>query len=537
MRDPADDTADDPWAPFPRWTLALALLGFLVGWFWISSGGDHWRWRIGMCSTAAILVAVRGFVHGKARLALSLALIVWSGTVLGAMVSRPATRLVEKGSISEWSYFHYYLGAKYFTELGYDGLYDQAVVADAEGANYFAKRAPLIRNLQTYEFEARAPETRTRRAAWTDARWAAFKEDLSVFYKPLRKRWAEVLTDRGYNATPPWNTTGWLLSQLPAGRAGFTAITVIDVSLLVLGFGLVVWAFGPLWGLMAAAWLMIWFGNQNHVIGRPFLHDYAAALAIFVVAVRKEWARVAAVTLAYAAMVRIFPGFFLGGLGLWSLLRWRATGSLPAFTRRFAPVFLLACALFVGYGSLNGRGPSAWTEFLGNISLHSEDHRFGGRRVGLQHFFTHKMTNPLHRRGDRRQNWEEQETLWRVSAGVMCLLWVAAMLRTRRSDPLDAMLLTMAVVFAVVVLSRYYWGVGGLFFLLGHRDRDGPWKALLSALLLLMIAVFYQVKHAIPDDTFPRYVVANAMWIGWFVLALTGRLLRRPEPLDEAEPA
>jgi len=521
-----------PWAEYPKWTLPLALVAALVGAAWLhDSGGDNSTWRIAVCFVGAALLAVRGFLSGRAKLGLSLALIAWAGLVIGGMVSRPAERLVTKDAVSEWSFFHYYLGAKYFTEMGYDGLYTQAVLADDQGRKYFKKHGVrYIRNLQTYEFEPPAPETRERLPAWSDARWEQFGKDLKPFYRPLRSRWEDVLCDRGYNATPTWNTTGWLLGQIPASKDGFVAITSIDVLLLALCFGVLVWAVGPLWGLMAIAYLLIFYGNQAHVIGRPFLHDYAAAMALFVAATVKRKPGWAAAALAYGAMVRIFPGFLLFGLVVWTWRRWRKTGLIPAYTRRFVPVFVLSCALFAGYGCLNGRGVGAWTEFLGNISTHSEDHRFGGRRIGLQHFFTHKMSNPLSRRGDRRANWAEQKNLWRGTALVMCLLWLGSMLKSAGDDedPLDAMLLSMAVVFAVIVLSRYYWGVAGLFFLLGLRERDGPWKGIVCALLLCGIPVFYLTKSAYPSDTFPWFVVANAVWIAWFVFVLVGRMVRRP---------
>jgi len=531
---------NSPWDEYPKWTLALAAVGVLIGGWWLGdTGGDHRQWRIVMCLLAAALLGVRGFLAGRAKLALGLALIAWAGIVIGAMTARPLEKLITKKSVSEWSFFHYYLGAKYFSEMGYDALYHQAVLADSEERNYFSEHGVrFIRNLDTYEFEAPAPQTRERLPAWSEARWAEFRKDLNPFYRPLRKRWEDVLCDRGYNATPTWNTTGWLLGQIPASKGGFALISAIDVLLLAVGFALLIWAVGPLWGLMAVAYLLVFYGNQAHIIGRPFLHDYAAAMAMFVAFTVKRKPAWAAIPLAYAAMVRIFPGFLLMGLVVWTAMRWRRTKRVPEYTRRFAPVFVLSCALFAGYGCLNGRGVGAWTEFLGNISTHSEDHRFGGRRIGLQHFFTHKMSNPLSKRGDRRDNWKQQEGLWQGTAIAICLLWLGAMIKSTGDDeePLDAMLLSMAVVFAVIVLSRYYWGVAGLFFVLGRRGRDGPWKGIVLALMMSMIPVFYITKGMYPKDTFPWFVVANALWIGWFVFVLVGRLARRPTAPAQGAP-
>ena len=529
-------TADQPAERWPKWVWAVGLVAFVGGWLWLhGSGGDHRGWRIPMALVGAGLILVRGFASGVWKRRVGIVVICWSLIVIGAMVGRPIERLVKKGSISDWSFFHYYLGAKYYPEMGYDGLYEQAILVDSERRHVW-KTIPLIRNLNTYEFEPPAPETRTRRPGWTDARWQEFGDDVQHFQKKLRKRWHDVLTDRGYNATPTWNTTGWILGHLPASKWGLAVYGSVDSVLLLIGFGFFVWAFGPVWGLLGAAWCLLFYGNQGHVIGRPFLHDYLAAMLVFAAAVHKDKPRLAAVMLAYGAMVRIFPGFFLGGLGIWTLLRWRKTGQWPAFTRRFAPTFVLTCALLAGYGCLNAKGVGAWVEFLGNISLHSEDHRFGGRRIGLQHFYTHDVSKGFDwdARYRRRDAWEKQETLWKVSAGVMVLFWLIAMLRIGDSDPLDAMILSMAVVFAVIVLSRYYWGVGALFFVLGARGRDGPWRAVVTALLFVQIAIVYAMKDVVPGNTFPWFVVANLCWILWFVFVLAGRMAAprdaAPEP-------
>jgi hypothetical protein len=511
--------------PLPRWLWILGLIAFVGGWMWLHDNrGDNRTGRVPMALTGAGLIVLRGVLAGLWRRRVSVVIVLWSLIVIGAMVGRPIERIVKKGAVSDWSFFHYYLGAKYFTELGYDGLYEQAILADHENKQHW-KKLQYIRNLYTYAFEPPAAETRVRGEAWTEARWQEFSDDVEHFYPELRRRWEEVLTDRGYNATPTWNTSGWILSHLPATKWGLAIYGSVDAFLLLGAFGFFVWTFGPVWGLLAAAWCLLFYGNQGHVIGRPFLHSYLVALLVFAAAVHRKQARLAGVALAYAAMVRIFPGFFLGGLGVWTLLRWFKTRQIPTFTRQFAPAFLLTCTLLVGYGAINGRGMGAWTEFLNNISMHSDDHRFGGRRIGLQHFYTHDMSKGFEftAKYRRRNAWKKQETLWAVSAGVMCLLWLGAMLKINDNDPLDAMLLSMAVVFAVIVLSRYYWGAGALFFVLGARGRDGPYRGIVAALLFVQIAIFYVMK-GLGDATFPWFVVANLTWILWFVFVLGGRL-------------
>ena len=271
--------------PLPRWLWIVGFIAFVAGWMWLHDNrGDNRTWRVPMALTGAGLIVLRGFLAGVWRRRASILVVVWSLIIIGAMVGRPIERLVKKGAVSDWSFFHYYLGAKYFTELGYDGLYEQAILADHQNKQHW-KKLQYIRNLYTYAFEPPAAETRVRREAWTDARWQEFTDDVEHFYPELRRRWEEVLTDRGYNATPPWNTSGWILSHLPATKWGLAIYGSVDAVLLLLAFGFFVWTFGPVWGLLAAAWCLMFYGNQGPVIGghrpKPYqeLHLYSELMA------------------------------------------------------------------------------------------------------------------------------------------------------------------------------------------------------------------------------------------------------------------
>ena len=112
-------------------------------------------------------------------------------------------QLYKKSSIRTWNVYHYYLGSKYFDELGYLDLYKQTIAADREGKNRLAK-IKRIRDLETYQtIQVSSLKDLGRSKTFTDARWEAFKKDLNVLLrKESDSTWFDMLNDRGYNPPP-----------------------------------------------------------------------------------------------------------------------------------------------------------------------------------------------------------------------------------------------------------------------------------------------------------------------------------------------
>lgn len=78
--------------------------------------------------------------------------------------------------IQTWNVFHYYLGSKYFKELGYYDLYTCALEADGEGNNVW-KTQELVRDLSTYKLVERAELPACPRGNFSSQRWESFKND------------------------------------------------------------------------------------------------------------------------------------------------------------------------------------------------------------------------------------------------------------------------------------------------------------------------------------------------------------------------
>ena len=88
--------------------------------------------------------------------------------------------------VHNWDTYHYYMGAKYFRELGYVGLYDCAVVAESEQAQT-PRQAARIGARAIMDLRTNAPkkasevlkDPQTCKANFADERWQQFKETSS----------------------------------------------------------------------------------------------------------------------------------------------------------------------------------------------------------------------------------------------------------------------------------------------------------------------------------------------------------------------
>lgn len=498
---------------------AVFVVALLLGWR-ASAGWEH---EIALRSALAALAAVLsvGVWDSAARpgrglrVASSAALVALCGVTLGWLLVRPLAQLPSEDALQTWSTFHYFVGAKYFPELGYTGLYEQALAADADGAREWLK-IDRLRDLETYAVERRGDLARSER--WSDARWRELQADLE-FLEPLvpRGTWAKIFRDRGYNAPPPSTALRRLLTAPEIGVASLSAVAYLDIGLLLAAFVAVGTVFGPLRALLALTWVALFFGNLgDRLIGQPLLYDYLSALLFAVCALRTGRSALAGALLAYAAAVRVFPLLLIGGLAWWVVLERRRSGGTPRSALRFGLGFAAGLAVLGLVGLGNGRGVEGYREFAANVALHADYHVSGSRRLGASHLFTVDWSQPPvgeQRVAERREIWAGRHMPSRLLAVAVGVLWLWATAR-RRLDLTDSVIAALVLVFFAVVLSRYYWSAACLLMLVGGRSRDGPvgsrGAAWISAALFAWTAVvyFFFLHH---DSSLGRYLFANAV--------------------------
>lgn len=441
--------------------------------------------------------------------------------------------------IRVWNVYHYYLGSKYFDELGYHDLYSATLRADREGDDYW-HRVRRVRNLETYAVESRSTTADRYRPGdhFTAARWREFRDDvaaLRVHRSP--RRWRDIFTDRGYNPSPLWTVVGGgLATLLPAQRLpSLKVLCGLDLLLMAATF----WALARVFGLRAAAWALLFFTltpvNDNRLVGGFLQYDWFFAVAGGLCLLRRGRSWPAGALMAYAVMTRVFPLILVASAGIPLVVEWINSGGFRRRELAFFLSFGVFCGAGFGAGCLTASGVDAWTQFAGNLGHHASEHVYGSRRVGLKHLFTRDAGTLV--RGESEVNPREvlagRQGLYTAAAAVFVVAWLAAALRRNTSD---ALLLGLAPLFALAVSSRYYWSYLALLPLLEPDERSrADWPALGQVGLYGVVSLYELLRDPKP---YALYMVFN-LGLGLLLLGLLALYLRRDlaELAERAPPA
>ncbi len=372
---------------------------------------------------------------------------------------------------------HYYLGAKYYAELGYTDLYTAMLRAEAE---LYDDRFKTIeaRDLATYEqvhirflLERSGPV----KAAFTAERWDGFRRDVAVFRDRLDRHYGKVLLDHGFNPTPVWALFGGALaSRVPAGsQRGILLLTLLDPLLLVLSFAAVRWAFGIETTLLAILHFSVVFGATFGWTGGAFgRYVWFFAVVAGLACLHRRRYLPAGALLALATMLRVFPALLMAPLLFKAAAAAWQRRELPRRYRQLFAAFAGTCVLLFALTALLPRGLDHWAEFRANMEQHVAN--ISPNVVGL--------TEALAlRRGTQEQVSAEQfatlkarrQRIHHIQLAVIFLplLMLTARLAPRRTD-LGAAALGLPLLYAGLSLAAYYYAFL-IVLLLVHRASPG----------------------------------------------------------------
>ncbi len=233
--------------------------------------------------------------------------------------------------------YHYYMGAKYFPEIGYDDLYKcTAVAADQLGVIDFTDDAGRHGRIDLGK-ETQRPDRKIRDTGgnnllvpaapflehpedctshFSPERWAAFKEDIKFFRVVADREFFEKMqSDHGYNPPPVWMLAGRFFADMhPAGQViigheWLWWLAQVDNVLLAVMFTALWWAFGwRVFALAALFWGCNAPGDDWAVQGAFLRQDWLCFFVLAACFARKRWFGLSAASLVYAALLRIFPG-------------------------------------------------------------------------------------------------------------------------------------------------------------------------------------------------------------------------------------
>ncbi|MDH3254567.1 MAG: hypothetical protein OEM62_06210 [Acidobacteriota bacterium] len=442
---------------------------------------------------------------------LSLALAMLTAATVGDI-----TRLVQ-GEVRASNFFHYYLGAKYFAELGYEDLYVAALVADHEHDGYWSEKISEARDLGSYEIVPREQleDGFTPGERFTAERWRSFKEDVAALAGYRRaERWSNVFRDRGYNGTPFWTSIGRASAALvPATSSWLPVLAFIDPVLLALTALLVSRTFGRRRSVLVLLLFVASPTNTARLIGGFLQADWLCAMAAGLCFYHRRRPALAGALMAYAIMTRVFPVILIAFALLPALVQGVRCRHIAPRLRRYALSCVLSCVVALAIGTANGRGPQAWLEWVEAISLHREHHVAGERRIGLEHAFTGDFRQMREKADatDRARTLEMRQP-WVWTAKLLLVGMLAAAALGGRSW--NAQILGLGAVFSLLVLSRYYFGAAALMPLF---MVDGASRRRLLAGGQMAAFLLYGAAVLAGADWHGSYSLMNALLAVYFV--------------------
>ena len=283
---------------------------------------DTHDFRASLIRSAIIALGLVIFAVGvkKDRLSLTarrLRMVALIGLALAAYSSYyQFFRLGHPHGFSTTDNFHYYVGSKYFKELGHYGLYECSLSALHErGVNLPGGHDPQVRDLRSMELRrpavirAHGSDCQNR---FSPERWRSFSQDVGFFVEkwPPHVRNA-VWSDHGYHPTPVWTVVGASVAERISlhDRSHRRFLTRIDRVLIAATLVAVAWAFGLEVGCLVAIlwgtghlWRYTWVGDAY------LRHLWWIASLVGLCLLRRGAPGWGGAGLTLATALRLFPG-------------------------------------------------------------------------------------------------------------------------------------------------------------------------------------------------------------------------------------
>ncbi len=410
---------------------------------------------------------------------------IFSGTLIillfasGLLYLYSARGVAQNTFIKAHDSYHYLLGAKYYDELGYLGLYEATVIADAESSNPVFDKNDRIRNLENHQMIS-IEDALNRGVIWKEnfspERWKLFKEDIE-FYKTVgRSNFKEILKDRGYNGTPFHSFfAGTLANILPTNYHNVTLLCLFDIIGLLLMMVLISWAFGWKAGAIFAIFFFTSFTDRHYYIGGSFIRYYWMITTAFGIAfLKKKHYALSGFFISTAAMLNVFPLLFLIGVGFKSLYQTILKIGMPLRYKRFILGAAIAVILLGSLSISHAEGIKNYRSFFSNMEIQTE--LATRSRIGLRYLFilpmefTQEDTNYTY--NQKADDLKKLKPFYN-SIGWF-LLALSIFLSKNRSDTEATLLTGFSAFFLLFNTVEYYYGMIGMLpmiWLRGTRRR------------------------------------------------------------------
>ena len=498
-----------------------------------------------MGAPLVLIAFLLGFLAWPWLRARSAALPGWLGSsgtaflLLAALLAGIEAFAISRTSwLHRWDLFHTMIGTKYFAELGYDRLYECTIVFGREELGMFAD-VRRVRDLETLRYVSAANLVAQSDCGerFTPGRKAELVSDLAVFRSMMSPRhWRRLFLDKGYNGPPFHSFLASSVARIvPFSRESFLWLSLVDLALLAGGFSLAWRAFGPRVVLVAFVFFCVNYPARFIHMGGSFLrYDYVALLIAGFALLRLERFRAAAVCLALASMVRIFPMVFAAGLFARHAMDWVRLRRIPRGHRVLLAVFAATMGVAFLLSISHGRGIGNWAAFVDNLRVHTQ--RSAGFRVGLDHLYVAggEVTG-ADVAVDFRARGRELERMRPLRWLVLALLAVPAAVAMRRLDAAGAAILSGALaMFVLFQATRYYYSILVLLCFVDSRPREAgelpaTWRLTAGLLFLVSAAGPVAERWEVPTPLLYNDVLSGLLFLFFAtILAVHVREAARP---------
>jgi len=423
-------------------------------------------------------------------------------------------------------FYHYYVGSKYSHELGYFELYQCTVLVDSQTTR---KMKPnwRYRDLRTYGF---LPVSRSTNdpghclQRFSHDRWNEFSADVTFLLRQMPPKYlANVMGDKGYNATPVWNRFASVLTNLFSlhNRGSLYAILSLDYLYTLAAFLAVAWAYGWRNSLFVVTfWSLNFMNSFGFDRGSVSRLDWLACLVIAMCLLKRGRYGGAGALAGVATCMRLFPALFFVGLGakmVWTLIR---TRRLPREYVRFIVGGAVSVAALVGMTSLTSLDRERWGDFKEKITSH--DKQLAGFRVGLKY----ALVDPDSPTKSTDHEDAKPIRLAAAAAALLVVFFAAPRLRDH-----ETMALGLALLVVMSAPTFYYYQLLAVPFMLFLPDPRRPGLAIGMATFFAWCVLAYMMGEVWPlGITLSYHLSWSLLYLALIVVALVFFLFPREEP-------
>ena len=429
---------------------------------------------------------------------------------------------------SAWGIYHYYIGAKYFKEVGYTNLYSCTLKAGKEADIETWNKIHTYRDLSTYKIKAYTKSADCPDSIFTKSRWKAFTEDISVLTSWSEPSyWKKVVTDKGFNPTPFWV----LIAQAPANIFSLNNIFVqktlfnLDPLFIILTT-LIIWLNKDKKTALLTLFLSLIFFGTNGRISNNFLQFiWFPLLAATVLAWHKKRFLISGAMLGLATGLQAFSIFF--AIPVFLNLLFSTIKKHPIQVKRsglFVSSFIFTIIFCYMAGGLSERGLEGWIEWKNKITMHRNYINGELLNIGYVNLAstltskekanTHSYIEDTPKTIQRNIDISQSKNIWHIIALLWTTLWIISLWRSSDNDPLKYGYVPLYI---FLTLSPYYYLTLALVPLFFSQSQIQS-----RNLILQGVAIMFFIQLLLSGDYFNYNTQAiSELLVALFILEIT----------------